>query len=64
MRILVIVRCDFRENRKCRKEQGFLGNIRYPRVSRRLSCALTERDDGQRVNIPALVGFFACNASG
>ena len=41
------------------KEQGFLGNIRYPRVSQYLSRALTERDDGQKVNIPSPIKFFA-----
>jgi hypothetical protein len=40
------------------KEQGFLGNIRYPRVSQYLSHALTEHDDGQQVNIPALIESF------
>ena len=37
------------------KEQGFLGNIRYPRVSQYLSRSLTENDDGQKVNIPSLI---------
>ena len=36
------------------KEQGFLGNVRHPRVSQRLSRILTEYDDGHQVNIPEL----------
>ncbi len=37
------------------KEQGFLGNVRHPRVSQYLSRILTEYDDGRQVNIPALI---------
>ena len=37
------------------KEQGFLGNVCQPRVSRPLSCTLTECNDGYQVNIPGLI---------
>ncbi len=40
------------------KEQGFLGNICYPRVSQYLSPSLAEKDDGWQVNIPALIQFY------
>ena len=45
------------------KEQGFLGNICYPRVSQSLSRTLIEYDDGQQVNIPALIEFFNVSLS-
>jgi len=40
------------------KEQGFLGNVRQPRVSQYLSRILTEYDDGHQVNIPELIEFY------
>ena len=57
MRILAGVGSDLPENRKMSKGYGFLGTINQPRVSRRLSHTLTECDDGQQVNIPALFVF-------
>ena len=57
MRILVEVGSNLPENRKMSKGQGFLGTNNYPRVSRYLSCILTEYDDGQQVNIPVLTIF-------
>ena len=40
------------------KEQGFLGNVRQPRVSQYLSRILTEYDDGHQVNIPGLIELY------
>ena len=57
MRILAGVGSDLPENRKMSKGHGFLGTINQPRVSQRLSHALTEHDDGQQVNIPVLIAF-------
>ena len=54
MRILAGVRTDSAENCRISQEQGFLGNINYPRVSRRLSCTLIEYNDGQQINISVL----------
>ena len=46
------------------QEQGFLGNIRQPRVSQSLSFLLTDGDDGKQVNIPVLIRSYVIIAFG